>query len=96
MFGPAKIRQLDAALRRRLADHPDRAAAVAAARPRGPLAITHYTGKRKNSPGIARRFDAIWATSHWKINGIDHLYDAAVQAGSDHAIVLTDLGLVRS
>lgn len=96
MFGPAKIHHLDDALRRWLADHPDQAAAMSAARPRGPLAITHYTGKRKNSPGCPRRFDAIWATPHWKINSVDHLYDAAVQAGSDHAVVLADLELVRS
>jgi endonuclease/exonuclease/phosphatase family metal-dependent hydrolase len=96
MFGPAKIHHLDDALRRWLADHPDHTTAVAAARPHGPLAITHYTGKRKNSPGCARRFDSVWTSPHWKVKSIDHLYDAAVTAGSDHAVVIADLELTDS
>jgi endonuclease/exonuclease/phosphatase family metal-dependent hydrolase len=93
MFGPAKIHHLEDAMRRWLADHPDHATALAAdaARPNGPLAVTHYTGKRKNSPGSPRRFDSVWTTAHWRVKSIDHLYDAAIQAGSDHALVIADI-----
>src|SRR5258706_8867508 len=91
LFGPGKIPGLDDALRQWLAGHPDAAAAVAADRPLGPLAITHRTGKRKNSPGTGRRFDSIWITPHWTVQHIDDLYDDAIHAGSDHAIVITDL-----
>lgn len=91
MFGPAKIHHLDDPLRRWMADHPDHPTAVAAARPDSPLAITHYTGKRKNSDGTARRFDSIWITPHWRVKSIDHIYTAAVNAGSDHAVVIADL-----
>jgi hypothetical protein len=90
LFGPGKIHPLDDALRRWLADHPADAAALAD-RPSGPLAITHRTGRRKNSPGTGRRFDSIWITSHWNVRHIDHLYDAGVAAGSDHAVIVADL-----
>jgi len=91
LFGPGKIHGLDDALRRWLAGHPDVAAAAAADRPRGPIVITHRTGKRRNSPGTGRRFDSIWVTPHWAVEHIDHLYNDAIRAGSDHAIVLADL-----
>lgn len=45
------------------AAHPAEAAIVAD-RPRGPLAITHRTGKRRSSPGTGRHFDSIWLTEH--------------------------------
>ncbi len=91
LFGPGKIHGLDDALRRWLADHPAIAAPLAVDRPFGPLAVTHRTGKRKTSPGTGRRFDSIWITRHWAVHSIDHYYDDAIAAGSDHAIVIADL-----
>lgn len=91
LFGPGKIHGLDDALRLWLTGHPETAAAVAADHPLGPIAITHRTGRRKNSLGTGRRFDSIWISPHWTVLYIDHLYDQAIHAGSDHAIVLTDL-----
>jgi hypothetical protein len=67
LFGPGRIHPLEDALRRWLAHHPAEAAALAG-RPAGPLAITHRTGKRKNSPGTARRYDCIWLTAHWTVH----------------------------
>jgi hypothetical protein len=90
LFGPGKIHPLEDGLRRWLADHPAEAAAYAD-RPAGPMPITHRTGKRRNSPGTARRFDSIWITGHWIVQHIAHLYDEAIAAGSDHAIVVADL-----
>jgi hypothetical protein len=90
LFGPGKIHPLEDGLRRWLADHPAEAAAYAD-RPAGPMPITHRTGKRRNSPGTARRFDSIWITGHWVVQHIAHLYDEAIAAGSDHAIVVADL-----
>ena len=37
------------------------------------------------------RFDSIWVTRHWAVQHIDHLYDDAIEAGSDHAVVIADL-----
>ena len=90
LFGPGKIHALEDRLRRWLADHPAEAAALAA-RPSGPLAITHRTGRRRDSPGTGRRFDSIWLTGHWAVRHIEHLYHEGITAGSDHAVVVADL-----
>jgi hypothetical protein len=87
LFGPAKIHPLDDGLRRWLADNPAEAAALATDPP-GPLAITHRTGRRRDSPGTGRRFDSIWLTGHWTVRHIRHLYDEGIAAGSDHAVVV--------
>ena len=91
LFGPAKIHALDDAYRRWLGEHPTEAAALARSTPFGPLAATHRTGKGAKSPGSWMRFDSIWVTRHWAVQHIDHLYDDAIAAGSDHAVVIADL-----
>jgi exonuclease III len=58
-----------------------------------PLAITHRTGKLKNSPGTGRRFDSVWVSRHWVVRHIEHLYEEGIEAGSDHAPVIVDLDL---
>lgn len=68
LFGPGKIHGLDDALRQWLNGHPA-ADAAAADRPLGPLAITHRTGKRKDSHGTGRRFDSIWITGQHATGG---------------------------
>ena len=88
LFGPGRVHPLDDALRRWLADHPDHMSQIPAL---GPLAVTHRTGRRKHSAGTARRFDSIWVTRHWEVQGIEHLYEEGIAAGSDHALVLADL-----
>jgi hypothetical protein len=90
LFGQGKIHLLDDGLRRWLADNPAEAAALAGC-PSGPLAITHRTGRRPNSPGTGRSFDSIWLTSHWTVRQVEHLYDEGIAAGSDHAVVVADL-----
>jgi hypothetical protein len=104
LFGPGKVHDLDDALRRWLALHPDEMDRLRASRPlasptrRGmkpepPLAITHRTGRRKNSPGTGRRFDSVWVSRHWVVRHIKHLYEEGIAAGSDHAPVMVDLDL---
>ena len=66
------------------------------AKPSGPLAITHRTGKRKNSPGTDRRFDSVWVSHHWVVQHVEHLYEKGIAAGSDHAPVVVDLKLDSS
>lgn len=94
LFGPGKIHSLEDALRRWLADHPGEAAALTN-QPAGPLAVTHRTGQRKDSPGTGRRFDSLWLTHHWTVQRIDHLYDDGIAAGSDHAAVVADLTVTQ-
>jgi exonuclease III len=93
LFGPAKVHDLDDALRHWLALHPDEMDGLRAAKPSGPLAITHRTGRRKNSPGTDRRFDSVWVSRHWVVRHIEHLYQEGIAAGSDHAPVMVDLDL---
>ncbi|NYD48063.1 endonuclease/exonuclease/phosphatase family metal-dependent hydrolase [Actinomadura luteofluorescens] len=94
LWGPAKVHALDDALRRWLDDRPETLAALRQTTPHGPLAITHRTGRRKNSPGTARRFDSVWISRHWTVREIRHLYDEGLAAGSDHAPVVVDLDFV--
>jgi endonuclease/exonuclease/phosphatase family metal-dependent hydrolase len=91
LFGPDNIHALDDAYRRWLGDHLAEASALAKSAPLGPLAATYQTGKGAKSPGNGMRFDSIWGTRHWAVQNIDHLYDDARAAGSDHAIVIADL-----
>ncbi len=91
LFGPGKLHSPNDALRRWLALHPDETERLRAVQPLGPLAITHRTGKRKNSPGTGRRFDSIWVSRDWVVRHIEHLYERGIAAGRDHAPVLVDL-----
>jgi hypothetical protein len=115
LFGPCKVHDLDDALRRWLALHPNETDGLHASKPSAeaaiphwkslsparqrrrecevPLAITHRTGKRKNSPGTGRRFDSVWVSRHWVVRHIEHLYEEGLEAGSDHAPVMVDLDL---
>jgi endonuclease/exonuclease/phosphatase family metal-dependent hydrolase len=94
LFGPDKVHHLDDALRCWLARHPDEMDRLRAEKPSGPLALTHRTGKRKNSPGTDRRFDSVWVSRHWVVRNIDHPYERGIEAGSDHAPVVVDLDLM--
>lgn len=96
LFGPDKIHALDDALRRWLAGASNDVAALQVSGQSGPLALTHRTGRRKNSPGNARRFDSVWISPHWTVRRIQHLYDDGIAAGSDHAAVVVDLDLVTT
>lgn len=93
LFGPGKVHDLGDALRRWLALHPDEMHRLRASNPSGPLAITHRTGRRKYSPGTGRRFDSVWVSRHWVVRHLEHLYEAGITAGSDHALVMVDLDL---
>jgi hypothetical protein len=93
VFGPCKKHDLDDALRRWLALHPDEMDRLLANKPSGPLAITHRTGRRKNSPGTGRRFDSVWVSPHWVVRHVEHLYEKGIAADSDHAPVVVDLDL---
>jgi len=93
LVGPDKVHGLDDALRRWLALHPDEMDRLRANHPSGPLAMTHRTGRRKDSPGNPRRFDSVWVSRHWVVRHIEHLYEEGIAAGSDHAPVMVDLDL---
>lgn len=74
-----------------LARNPDEYARVLKERPEGPLAVTYVRGsKRRPQPD---RFDYVFISDHFSVDGYAHDYDASVEAGSDHATVRADLRL---
>jgi hypothetical protein len=93
LWGPAKSHPLDDCLRRWLADRPEDLAKIAAARPDGPLAVSLRTGGRRRQRSFDRRYDAIWVSPEFTVSDVQYLYDASVDAGSDHSAVVVDLGL---
>jgi hypothetical protein len=91
MFGGRPRHRLDDAYRRWVEAHPEELAQIRAARPDGPLATSHRTGKRRDAPGFPRRFDALWIGPEMEISSINYHYEAAIAAGSDHALVVAEL-----
>lgn len=87
-----KVHGLRDVLRTWLDANPDEFKRIRAERPAGPLAISHRTGRNASRAGNPRRYDHIYATSDFEIIDVRYLYDEAIDAGSDHALVLTDLG----
>jgi hypothetical protein len=96
MFGPSPSHGLRDALRAWLEQHPAALERIRTERPNGPLAITHRTGKRTNFEGNPVRFDHLWISRDLTVDTIHHEYGAAVDAGSDHALVWADLELART
>jgi hypothetical protein len=91
MFGGRPEHQLDDAYRRWVDEHPEELEQIRAERPAGPLATSHRTGKRRDSRGFPRRFDALWIGPEIEVASIDYLYEAGIAAGSDHALVVAEL-----
>lgn len=91
LWAATKIHGLEDALRSWLRQNPQALAEIRASRPSGPLAFSHYTGKRTNSPGVPRRFDSIWVSSHFAVSAVAYPYEESIRAGSDHAAVVADL-----
>ena len=70
----------------------DRLEAVQRRRPAGPLAVTFVRGTIRK---VADRFDAIMASTRLNVHHVEHNYEDAVSAGSDHSYVLATLQLDR-
>ena len=93
LVGPDKIHELEDAFRVHLRQNPAVAARIVEQNPEGPLAVSHRTGKRKNSAGNPQRYDAIWVSPEFDVGNVDYLYEKSVEAGSDHALVAADVSL---
>jgi endonuclease/exonuclease/phosphatase family protein len=93
LWGPNLQHNLQDALRVWLNLRPADLAALVAERPTGPIAISHWTGKRLLIPGsgVARRYDSIWLSHDFAVLGVEYLTDL-MPTLSDHAAVVADLG----
>lgn len=62
-----------------------------------PLAVSYKTNTKKgisNNPLFNKRYDFIMVNSaKFETHSIEYLYDQAVEAGSDHAVVVCDVSL---
>jgi endonuclease/exonuclease/phosphatase family metal-dependent hydrolase len=87
LLGPRPVHALGDALRRWLEADPERMAGLRAERPRGPLAVSHCIA------GRPVRYDHIWTTADIEVVRVEYLYEEAMAAGSDHALVVADLEL---
>ncbi len=91
LVGPKPIHGLQDAFRLYLGDHPDELDEIRADHPSGPLATSYCT----NSSGDNKyRYDAIWVSAHFAVESVEYVYDQAIDAGTDHALVQADLVLV--
>jgi hypothetical protein len=79
------------ALRLWYADHPADFRRRVRYYPRGPLADSFHRGRRGKY--VRSRYDSIRVSPGIRVLDVRYLYDDAVQAGSDHALVVTDVEL---
>lgn len=90
MLGHRPSHTLKDALRIWLSKHPLEAEKLRLLRPQGPLAVSYDRGQRTSVPC---RYDFIYTTPDISVSQIRYLYEEAIKAGSDHAVVVADLKL---
>ncbi len=71
------------------AQQPERSAAARIERPDGPIEVSYV--EKRTTPPSPRRYDVILASQEWRVDDVCYDYEASVQAGSDHALVIADL-----
>jgi endonuclease/exonuclease/phosphatase family metal-dependent hydrolase len=59
--------------------------------PHGPLADSYHRGRRGQY--LRCRYDSIRVSPDISVMDVRYLYDEAVRAGSDHALVVADINL---
>lgn len=87
LVGDRVVHGLREALRSHLAGRPEEMTAIRAVRPQGPLAVSYRTGDQDEQ---RFRFDQVWLSEHFRVTDVRYLYDEAIEAGTDHALVLVD------
>lgn len=93
-FGEDPPHGLRDAYRDYLAANPTEYAALRAALPsEGPLAVTYVRGTKQRP--VPDRFDYVFMSSELRCIAIEHRYEEAIAAGSDHALVLATLALTQ-
>jgi hypothetical protein len=90
LYGAERAHDLRDVWRDVLDHDPELLAGVLAERPRGPLAVTHVRR------GIECRYDAIYVSPEFEVVEVEHIWEQALEAGSDHAAVKAVLSLEES
>ena len=79
------------ALRLWYADHPAELKRRIRYYPHGPLADSYHRGRKGKY--LRSRYDSIRVSPGIRVLDVRYLYDDAIRAGSDHALVVTDIDL---
>lgn len=95
LLGVNAIHSLKDAYRIYLYSHPEEFERIRRERPEGPLAISYKRGNRRVNR-IDSRYDFVFVTSDINVYEVVYLYDDAIQAVSDHALVRTILEVPES
>jgi hypothetical protein len=90
MLGARPLHVLRDALRVKLTAQPLEAPHIMPKSPQGPLAVSYNRGWGKKV-FIPCRYDFIYITPDFEVSEVRYLYEEAIQAGSDHALVVADL-----
>ena len=72
--------------------HPELRRVSAAPRSGGPLAVSYVRG-RKGQKQTPSRYDVVYASDDFDVEDVQYMFDEAIQAGSDHALVATALAV---
>jgi hypothetical protein len=91
LLGPRPLHGLKDALRLFLEANPAERDCVVAARPTGPLAVSHIRGTRRKMTEC--RYDFIYISSEIQVHRVDYRFDKSVRAVSDHALVTGEFEL---
>lgn len=83
--------QTEDVLRLWYADHPAELKRRVRYYPNGPLADSYHRGRRGKY--LRCRYDSIRVSPGISVIDVHYLYEEAVQAGSDHALVIADIDL---
>ncbi len=89
LLGVKPLHNLKDTLRTYLDSNPDTLKSIKKLRPNGPLAVSYVRGNR--SKQIMCRYDFIYVTHDIRVDSVEYLYEESVKAGSDHAIVVSEL-----
>jgi endonuclease/exonuclease/phosphatase family metal-dependent hydrolase len=93
LLGADRIHDLRDVYRELLQRDDERRAAVLEARPEGPLAVSHVRGRGDRRTDC--RYDHLLASPEFAVADVRYLWDEALTAGSDHALISAELVLHR-
>lgn len=94
LLGEDRIHDLRDLYREALDADPARRAQALAEAPTGPLATSHVRGRGERK--VACRYDHLLASPELQVEQIEYLWDEAVDAGSDHALLTARVHLGAS
>jgi hypothetical protein len=91
LLGADRVHDLRDAYRDVLRHDPERRAEILDVHPDGPLAVSHLRGRGRDR--TACRYDHVLVSPAFEVDDVEYLWDEAIDAGSDHALVLAHVTL---